>query len=149
MEIMAQLHREEPSSGHSAHSLQEEMERLRQEVISLLGEKEQLEIVNRTYQEKIEDLKYHNGELKNLNQKITQLHTRELDMLQREAAIPDKQRELGDRERERALREKETLAREKEVLGKQLQEVAKVAEEMEQYYVAEIRKKNELIRSRD
>jgi len=41
--------------------LEEEIERLRGELVGALGEKEQIEGVNRTLREKIEDLKYHNG----------------------------------------------------------------------------------------
>jgi hypothetical protein len=60
--------------------------------VSLLGEREQLEIVNRTYLEKIEDLKYHNGELKNLNEKMNHLHSREIEMMRREALQPERLR---------------------------------------------------------
>lgn len=41
-------------------------------------EREQLEAHNQHCQEKINDLRYNNGELKSLNEKITQLHLKEI-----------------------------------------------------------------------
>lgn len=51
---------------------------MRQELLGCLNEKEALETALRGCQEKIDDLKYHNGELKSLNEKLTHLHSREL-----------------------------------------------------------------------
>ena len=50
-----------------------------------MGEKEQLEGQLRSCREKIDDLKYNNQELKNLNEKSTLLYEKELNMLRKES----------------------------------------------------------------
>lgn len=109
---------------------------MRQELISCLKEKDQLALANKSCLEKIEDLRYHNGELKMLNEKMGRLHEREIAMVRKEAS--------GGEEEE--LRERERIAvRERERLERQLEEVARVAGEMEHYYMQEIRGKQDII----
>lgn len=84
---MSQLHSDR-DQGHfyeKQQSLEEEIDRLNKLVISYLTEKEQTEATILALQEKISDLKYNNGQLKSLNEKLTHLHSKEIDMMRREA----------------------------------------------------------------
>ena len=72
-------------------------------------------------------MKYHNGELKSINDKITKLHEREINMLQKESVGGQQLRDLEERER--------AMGRERDRVEKQLAEVARVAGEMEAYYM--------------
>ena len=80
IEIMAQL---QTSSSPTLHSI--DTTRIKEQLSNVLTEKEHLETTNRSLHEKIEDLKYHNGELRSLNEKMANLHSREIEMLRREA----------------------------------------------------------------
>ena len=48
------------------------------------AQRQRLETLLAAQQEKVDDLKYHNSELKRLNQKQAELHQRELEMTRKE-----------------------------------------------------------------
>jgi hypothetical protein len=76
-------------------------------------------------QEKVNDLKYNNAELKNLNERTTHLHMKEIEMMRKEA-----QQEGAPLWQERERR----LMKEKESLEKKLESCAEITKEMENYY---------------
>lgn len=86
---MAQVREEIPQQQKHPQReeiLQQELEELKAQLLALYAEKQQLEAANRNYQEKVNDLKYNNAELKNLNERTTQLHNKEIEMMKKEAA---------------------------------------------------------------
>lgn len=72
---------------------------------------------------------------------MAELHSREIEMMKRESLESEHLREVEDREK--------LAAREKDLLSRQLQEVVKVAAEMEEYYVAEFKKKNDQLLAKE
>lgn len=112
---------------------------MRQQLAQGRKEQEQLEAHHQHCLEKINDLRYNNGELKRLNEKIAQLHHKEIEMIRKEIAHS----EPTAHERERRM------AREKEALEKKLESCAEVAKEMEEYYTGEIRKLKETVKSKE
>jgi hypothetical protein len=110
LEIMAQVREERPQQKRPQREelLAEELEELKAQVVALYAEKQQLEASNRNYQEKVNDLKYNNAELKNLNERTSQLHTKEIEMIKKEVAHNDNIPQSQEREK-RLVKEKEGL----------------------------------------